>query len=137
MLLVGGCQHHKQVFCSTVCISGCSLVSSDDGGAVCLWEAASASSYTQRHALMGHGTPCVALAVRGETVVAAFQDGVVRLHDMVRCGPLSGLLLCGPGTVGGDSNCTIPGLGSQAAQDVSCDSKHTLRSGCAWGGSGV
>eukprot|EP00891_Asterochloris_glomerata_P002415 jgi/Astpho2/2415/fgenesh1_pg.00044_%23_45_t len=61
----------------------CSLVSSDDGGAVCLWEAASASSYTQRHALMGHGTPCVALAVRGETVVAAFQDGVVRLHDMM------------------------------------------------------
>ena len=79
----GRCQHHKYVVICEACIAGCSLVSSDDAGAVCLWEAASASSYTRRHALVGHGTPCVALAVRGETVVAAFQDGVVRLHDMV------------------------------------------------------
>ena len=82
-------------------------MSSDDGGAVCLWEAASASSYTQRHALLGHGTPCVALAVRGETVVAAFQDGVVRLHDMVSSGQSSVLLLHGLGTVGEDSICGI------------------------------
>ena len=82
-------------------------MSSDDGGAVCLWEAASASSYTQRHALLGHGTPCVALAVRGETMVAAFQDGVVRLHDMVSSGQSSVLLLHGLGTVGEDSICGI------------------------------
>eukprot|EP00775_Hariotina_reticulata_P011426 gene11426-11572_t len=60
---------------------GCELVSCDDCGNICVWEAQQADTYccTQK---IQDGMPCSGLAVRSGFVIAARTDGIIRIYSM-------------------------------------------------------
>ena len=61
---------------------GSELVSCDDQGTICIWEAASDSNYKCVGTIEG-GVPCCSLAVRKGFIVAARTDGCVRIYGLV------------------------------------------------------
>eukprot|EP00879_Flechtneria_rotunda_P028751 GHRR01030969.1.p1 GENE.GHRR01030969.1~~GHRR01030969.1.p1 ORF type:complete len:313 (+),score=62.62 GHRR01030969.1:373-1311(+) len=61
---------------------GCELVSCDDQGNICVWEATSADKYTCLRIIEG-GVPCSSLAVRKGFIIAGRTDGCVRIYRLV------------------------------------------------------
>eukprot|EP00879_Flechtneria_rotunda_P025816 GHRR01027463.1.p1 GENE.GHRR01027463.1~~GHRR01027463.1.p1 ORF type:complete len:249 (+),score=58.24 GHRR01027463.1:1131-1877(+) len=60
---------------------GCELVSCDDQGNICVWEATSADKYTCLRIIEG-GVPCSSLAVRKGFIIAGRTDGCVRIYRL-------------------------------------------------------
>lgn len=74
---------------------GSELVSCDDQGTVCVWQAKRNDCYECVTTIEG-GVPCCSLAVRRAFIVAAQVDGQVKLYGLVSTpagGPLSMVLL--------------------------------------------
>lgn len=61
----------------------CELVSCDDQGTVRVWQAQGSSSYVDAGVSMKAGVPCCSLAVRKGFVIAAGNDGCVRIFNLV------------------------------------------------------
>ena len=63
------------------------LASCDDNGAITVFQAKSAGNFETKHEWEGHGVPCIAVAFKNSTLIAAFCDGSVRLYSLVRTQP--------------------------------------------------
>jgi len=61
---------------------GCELVSCDECGDICVWEAQQADTYFCRQKIQG-GIPCSGLAVRHGFIIAARTDGIIRIYALV------------------------------------------------------
>ncbi|KAA6423698.1 MAG: hypothetical protein FRX49_06269 [Trebouxia sp. A1-2] len=61
---------------------GSHLASCDDNGAITVFQAKSAGGFETKHEWEGHGVPCIAVACKSSTLIAAFCDGSVRLYSM-------------------------------------------------------
>ena len=67
----------------------CMLASSDDHGALTVFQAKSLCNFRVVHSWEGHGVPSVSIAIKGSTLIGAFYDGSVRLHSLVILSGLS------------------------------------------------
>ncbi len=72
---------------TTTSNTGSHLASCDDNGAITVFQAKSAGSFEAKHEWEGHGVPCIAVAFKDVTLIAAFCDGSVRLYSLVRTQP--------------------------------------------------
>lgn len=61
---------------------GCELISCDEQGTICVWEAQRADRYNCVQTIQG-GMPCSGLAVRKGFVIAGRTDGAVRIYGLV------------------------------------------------------
>lgn len=58
------------------------LVSCDEGGTICVWDAARDDEYKCVRTIEG-GVPCCSLAARKGFIIAARTDGCIRIYGLV------------------------------------------------------
>ena len=69
--------------------SACQMLSADQEGRVVAWLCPDAQSYCPLHIFPATGQPCVGARMRGDTMVSAYLDGMLRVHNL-----RSAALLC-------------------------------------------
>ncbi len=84
--------------------TGSHLASCDDNGAITVFQAKSAGNFEAKHEWEGHGVPCIAVAIKNSTLIAAFCDGSVRLYSLVRTQPCFSCLNTWHGLLAGMHN---------------------------------
>lgn len=89
---------------TTTSNTGSHLASCDDNGAITVFQAKSAGSFEAKHEWEGHGVPCIAVAFKDVTLIAAFCDGSVRLYSLVRTQPCFSCLHTWHGLLAGMRN---------------------------------